>query len=125
MLRKYFLNKIFVISGSIVFSLTLFSDFSFAQKLNYNGMKIEILWNQRGRDKIHIWGNVTKGSYCDRLDYRINLSNSSNGITAYVNGFISNYKPNHRTSFFASDRIRKSKNYKGWHLEDYSFICHD
>ncbi len=124
--RKEVMRKTLLITFSCLLALHLFTVSAKAQKLKQHGREIEILWNQRGSKKIHVWGSITKGGYfCKQIRYRIQLENSSNGIRRTLKGYVRNYKPNHRNQFEATAKIRKSKELNDWFLNFFDFNCLD
>jgi hypothetical protein len=114
-----------ILIGTITLLLMLMlNNNSIAQKLTQHNREIEILWNQRGQEKMKIWGNIIRGGKsCKQMKYWVQLENSSNAIKTTIKGFIHNYNPNKRTFFETSKHIKKSKNYRDWSLTGYDFSC--
>lgn len=108
-------------------SLTIFfieHQIAQAKRFHKNGYEIEILWKQKGYKQLRVWGKITGGKKtCKQMNYVIRFKNSENGHSAYVNGFINNYRPTGRNHYRAKDDISKNSYDKCWYVSSYQFDC--
>lgn len=95
-----------------------------AKRFHKNGHEIEILWKQKGKKQLRVWGKITEGKKtCKQMNYTIRFKNSENGYSAYVNGFINNYRPTGRNNYKASDDISPTSHKKSWYVTSYEIKC--
>lgn len=95
-----------------------------AKRFHKDGHEIEIMWKQKGDRELRVWGKITGGrNTCKQMNYTIRFQNSENGRSAYVNGFINNYRPNGRNNYKASDDIYNNPKEKSWYVTSYGFEC--
>ena len=127
------MKNIFLVTPIVISVIFTMVSVSQAERFHdKDGHEIEILWKQKGKKKLTAWGGGISGGKrtCKQMNYSIRFKNSESHRSAYVDGYIKDYRPTGRNTFKGSDDIykrsrkfaqRSAKN--AWYVRSYSIDC--